>query len=266
MEICKICGKETHKVFNAKILYKYDVDYFQCSNCEFVQTEKEYWLEEAYQNSMNLTDTGIMHRNQRFSKITASIIILFFDKKLKFLDYAGGYGVFTRIMRDMGFDFYWNDPYTTNALARGFEQEEGIKYHAVTTFESFEHFVDPIKEVEKILELTDNIIFSTALTPKPLPQIDKWWYYGAEHGQHVALYSKKALDTLAKKFDMHYYNLDNMHIFSKKKINPLGALVLKFKYSKYLLYASYFLFYPFLKSRTADDMNSLKHSSSQLSN
>ena len=255
---CKICGSVTHLVFNAKILFKYDVDYFQCKNCEFVQTEKEYWLEEAYQNSMNLTDTGIMRRNQRFSKITASLIHLFFNKRLNFLDYAGGYGVFTRIMRDMGFDFYWNDPYTYNALSRGFEQKQGVKYHLITTFESFEHFVNPIEEVEKILQLSENIIFSTALIPNPIPKIDEWWYYGSEHGQHVAIYSKKALAILGKKFDLHYYNIDNMHVFSKKKFGFFGSLFINFKYSKYALYLMYFLIAPFMKSYTVTDMEQLK--------
>ncbi len=40
-----------------------------------------------------------------------------------FLDYAGGYGVFTRLMRDIGFDFYWHDPYTQNLFANGFEKD-----------------------------------------------------------------------------------------------------------------------------------------------
>ena len=124
MNNCKICTSETVKVFNTKILNKYYVDYFQCSFCNFVQTEKPYWLEESYQNPMNLTDTGIMLRNERSARIVTSVIFLFFNKSFKFLDYAGGYGVFTRIMRDKGFDFYWDDPYTKNVLSRGFEKKD----------------------------------------------------------------------------------------------------------------------------------------------
>jgi hypothetical protein len=56
-------------------------------------------------------DTGIMQRNLYLSKITAFILLLFFDCRKKFLDYAGGYGVFVRLMRDYGFDFYWYDKY-----------------------------------------------------------------------------------------------------------------------------------------------------------
>ena len=118
---CKICQNQTKKLFNAKVLYKYDIDYFQCQTCGFGQTEKPYWLDEAYISSMNLSDTGVMYRCERMSKITTSLLFLFFKTKGKFLDYAGGFGVFTRQMRDIGFDFYWQDPYTKNEIARGFD-------------------------------------------------------------------------------------------------------------------------------------------------
>jgi hypothetical protein len=50
-----------------------------------------------------------MQRNINLSKMVATILLLFFDFRRKFLDYAGGYGVFVRLMRDIGFDFYWYD-------------------------------------------------------------------------------------------------------------------------------------------------------------
>ncbi|MFT3794532.1 hypothetical protein [Flavobacterium sp.] len=131
---CKICGSETTKIFNTQVLYKYAVDYYQCPNCDFGQTEKPYWLDEAYVSSMNLSDTGVMLRCERMSKITTSLICLFFNSKGKFLDYAGGYGVFTRTMRDIGFDFYWDDPYTKNVIARGFDGKLDERYEMVTTF------------------------------------------------------------------------------------------------------------------------------------
>ena len=58
-------------------------------------------------------------------------------------NYAGGYGIFTRMMRDIGFDFYWLDKYADNLLTNGFEYNKKIhkKIEAITSFESFEHFV-----------------------------------------------------------------------------------------------------------------------------
>ncbi len=258
MNNCKICDAQTNKIFNTKILCKYDIDYFQCTYCNFVQTEKTYWLEESYQNPMNLTDTGILLRNQRSCRIVTSVIFLFFNKNNKFLDYAGGYGVFTRLMRDIGFDFYWDDPYTQNMLSRGFEKQQNQKFDVVTTFESFEHFDNPLLEIEQIIKISKNIIFSTELVPKKVPNPDTWWYYGREHGQHISLYSIKSLNFIAKKFDMNYYNIDNLHFFSEKKIGLIGTLFLKFQFSKYLLYILSFLFGLFIKPKTFNDMEYLK--------
>ncbi|RZJ33260.1 MAG: class I SAM-dependent methyltransferase [Flavobacterium sp.] len=252
---CKICGSETIKVFNTKVLYKYDVDYFQCQACEFAQTEKPYWLDEAYISSMNLSDTGVMLRCERMSKITTSLICLFFNTKGTFLDYAGGYGVFTRTMRDIGFDFYWHDPYTQNVIARGFEGGLERKYDLVTTFESFEHFEFPMAEVENLLKITDTIVLTTDVSPtKP---IDKnWWYIAPEHGQHIAFHSKKSFRFIAEKFGLHYYNAGNVHILTRKKLGVFASMLFGFRFAKHLLYVGYFVFSPFLKSKSVPDMNS----------
>lgn len=109
---CKICYRDNHSIFNANILNKYDIKYYHCSKCGFVQTEEPYWLGEVYNESINISDTGIMFRNLYLSKISTLIIFVFFNKNKKYLDFAGGYGVFTRLMRDIGFDFYWKDKYS----------------------------------------------------------------------------------------------------------------------------------------------------------
>ncbi len=167
---CKICNYETKNIFSAKILNKYDVKYYYCNNCGFLQTEEPYWLKEAYSNPISIIDTGIMARNIGSSKITAVILYLFFNKYGKFLDFAGGYGFLARLMRDMGFDFYWHDPYSPNLVARGFESKSNsLKYELITSFESFEHFVEPIQEFENMIKFSDNILFSTELLPSLIP-------------------------------------------------------------------------------------------------
>ena len=253
---CKICQSPNIKIFNATLLYKYNVDYFQCTNCGFGQTEKPYWLDEAYVSSMNLSDTGVMYRSERMSKITTTLICLFFNSKGIFLDYAGGLGVFTRQMRDIGFDYYWQDPYTKNELARGFDGDLDKKYDLVTTFESFEHFEYPMDEVEKILKLSDTIILTTDLISVPAPTHANWWYYGSEHGQHIAFHSKESFKLMAAKFGLNYHNAMNVHILTKKKFGFLGTQFLKFKYAKHLLYVGFFFINPFIKSKSLDDMNS----------
>lgn len=225
---CKICGSETHQIFDGTLLKKYTIQYFHCNHCNFLQTEEPYWLEEAYSESINVSDTGYMQRNLWLSKQLTILLSLFFDKNGKFLDYAGGYGVFTRMMRDIGFDFYWDDKYTTNLFARGFEHQSINKYEAVTTFESFEHFVNPMDDIESLLKISKNIIFSTELLPNPIPKPENWWYYGLDHGQHISFYSEKTFEFIAKKYNLNYTNLGSLHILTEKKISNFKLKLLKF--------------------------------------
>lgn len=214
------------------------------------------WLEEAYKNPINLTDTGLVERNISFHKVLSLLIYLLFDKKGQFLDYAGGYGMFTRLMRDVGFDFFWYDPYCTNLLSRGFEYNMNSKEKAevLTAFEVFEHLENPIPEIEKMLNYSSNILFSTELLPFPVPEPENFWYYGFDHGQHISFYSSETLSFIARKFGLKYYNLGNLHLFTAQKFSLLYLRALK-KGAKFL--------YPFIKlnmkSRTFEDHLLLKN-------
>jgi len=216
---CKICNSETKSFFTRKVLKKYDVQYFSCSNCGFIFTENPYWLDEAYESAITKVDTGILWRNNLLSKQVSIILFYLFDKNAKFLDYAGGLGIFTRLMRDIGFDFYWDDLYSKNELSRGFEYDKCLNINAITSFEAFEHFENSINEIEKMLEISPNIIFSTELQPKPNPNPDEWWYYLFDTGQHINFYSIKTLQYLAQTYGLYFYSLGWIHIFSKKKLN-----------------------------------------------
>ena len=220
--ICSICSFNMNLAFRHKVLNKYDVAYFQCQNCGYLQTENPFWLEEAYKQSINVTDTGILSRNINFSKSTSVIIYFLFNRKGKFVDWAGGYGIFTRLMRDIGFNFYWYDPYTPNLVARGFEfdQKDRNAVELLTIFETFEHFSNPIEEIKKIIDISPNIIFSTELLPNSIPEPQSWWYYGFDHGQHISFYSLKTLTYIAKIFGLNFLTNGELHLFTKKDINP----------------------------------------------
>ena len=180
---------------------------------------------------------------------TVSILLYFlFNKNEKFVDFAGGYGIFTRLMRDIGFDFYWDDKYTSNLFAKGFEYQQQDAIEAITTFESFEHFVNPIEEIEKLLAISRNVIFSTILLPKIIPKPEEWWYYGLDHGQHISFYSAKTLGFIAKKYGLYYANAGGLHIFSENSISDIKLKALKF--SKFGLHK---LLSKQLKSKTRDD-------------
>lgn len=250
--ICKICGNSLESKFSAKILNKYNIKYFHCDKCNFLQTEEPYWLEEAYSRPINITDTGYMMRNLFYSKRISILLFLLFGNNGKYLDYAGGHGVFVRIMRDIGFDFYWDDKFAKNLFSSGFEWKEGDAVDAITAFEVFEHFVDPISEIEKLLSISKTLIFSTDLLPNKLPETEDWPYYGLEHGQHISFFSFKTLNLIAEKYGLYYFNLNSLHIFTKRKTANYFL-----KISRLDRFGFFNLFNFKLKSKTIEDYHKM---------
>ncbi len=217
-EICKICGKKSGFFSEASILNKYTVSYFRCEGCGFIQTEEPYWLEESYSEAINYSDIGLLKRNMDLINPTKNVINFFFKEGTKFIDYGAGYGVFVRIMRDNGYNFFWSDKYCENIYAKDFYAEEK-KYDLLTAYEVFEHLVNPADELENMLKYSDNILFTTYLIPKSIPKPQEWWYYALDHGQHISLYSIESLKYLASKFRKNFYtNRKNIHIITGKKL------------------------------------------------
>lgn len=214
---CHICGTESPLWEKARILKKYEVSYFLCPNCGFVQTEKPYWLDEAYSDIIDAEDIGILARNNANAEMVGCLLAAFFPQAQTFLDSGGGYGIFVRLMRDQGFDFQWYDKYTQNLFARGFEKSRE-HYDVVTAFELFEHYDEPLDEIKKLAELGDEIIFSTLLLPEPAPKPDDWWYYSTSTGQHISFYTKRALIHCAELIGRYYVGSEGVHIFSRRPI------------------------------------------------
>ena len=252
---CKICGSRSNLAFQATLLKKHLVGYYHCGACGFMQTQEPFWLAEAYLSSINTADTGILARNLWITRNISVLLYSFFDRSSKFLDFAGGYGILVRMMRDIGFDFYWQDPYTQNLVARGFEIQLGMgKFEAVTSIESFEHFVNPLDEIEKMLSFSRTIIFTTELLPSPVPKPMDWWYYGLDHGQHISFYSRQALETIAKRFGLRFLTAGGVHLFTDKKISPLMyKIMLKFGHYGYSSFVV-----RNMSSRTEKDMYSIE--------
>lgn len=252
---CKVCRSKSEKIFSKQILGKYIINYYRCSNCGLIQTEKPFWLKEAYSSAIIDSDTGIISRNIVLSKIT-SIFLLFFGKKPRVLDYGGGYGLMTRILRDIGIDCYWTDKYAENIFARGFEDRKNIRYGVVTAFELFEHFEDPVKELSQIIKTykPKTIIFSTMLHNGDPPK--DWWYFAPEGGQHITLYTKKSLQLLAQKFGMRLStNGRNIHVFSDRRISGLLMKLISIFWSVFPIISP--IFY---KSKTFSDRTKITSS------
>lgn len=224
----KITGGPTESLFTAKLLNKYDVRFYRCKATGFIQTEEPYWLPESYSSAITKLDVGLVMRNENLVALTAPLLWRYFNHEGTFLDYAGGYGLFTRMMRDRGFDFVHTDPYCQNIFAE-YHDLAGLpattKFEGVTAFEVFEHLAQPVAEIEAIARFSENLFFTTELLP---PNVTKnWWYFSLETGQHVSFYTKEALQSIAGKLGRRYYTDGKWrHLLTVKELpeNPFERM------------------------------------------
>lgn len=216
---CRVCGNTLSAPFATASLFNQSVSYFDCTFCGYVQTQIPTWLDEAYASVMNTSDTGIMARNLSNLSLVLATLTISANRKEAVVDYAGGYGFLVRLLRDIGVNALWADPYCENLVARGFEYQEGeVRPALVTAFEAFEHFVSPAEEMQKLLGIAPNVLLTTTLIPRPAPHPKDWWYYGLDHGQHIGFFRVQTLKYLAKRFGVHLLT-DGVcrHFFSRKK-------------------------------------------------
>lgn len=227
---CPVCGASMRQAFSARVLRRYLVNYFYCERCGLTQTEKPYWLGEAYSDAISAADTGLVQRNVAISRRLATILYFLFDRDASYLDIAGGYGMLTRLMRDYGFDFYWEDEYCRNLMARGFEANRAERpFAALTAFEVLEHLHDPLAWIRDRMRSRDarTLIFTTETYRGTSPPGQDWWYYAFETGQHVSFYQASTLAELARRLGLTFVSAHGLHVFTdlpRSRLRGYGLL------------------------------------------
>ena len=211
------------QAFEAQVFHKYPAKYEVCEQCEFLRAQNPHWLEEAYSSAIAAADTGLVMRNVSLAFKVASTLYWVFGERGKgqYRDAAGGYGMLTRMMRDLGFNFYWSDAYCENLMARGFEYTPALgPCEAVTAMEVMEHLTDPLTFVENTLKESgaDSLIFTTELYEGAPPALD-WWYYTFPTGQHIGFFSQRTLKSIASRYGLKFFSANGLHIFSRRSLS-----------------------------------------------
>ncbi|BDV00882.1 hypothetical protein TDMWS_09670 [Thermodesulfomicrobium sp. WS] len=252
---CPVCEGEMKFSFTATVLSKYQASYEVCDNCGFLCARDPNWLDEAYTSAIAAADTGLVMRNLSIASKLAGVLYWVLQERGtgRYLDAAGGYGMLTRLMRDLGFDFYWADKYCDNLLARGFEYSPVLgPCTAVTAIEVMEHLTDPAAFIEETLAFSgaQTLIFTTELYEGAPPKPDEWWYYAFETGQHIGFFQRRTLKILGRHLGLHFASANGLHVLSRKLIN---ATLLKCATSRWASRIAPWWIRRRLGSKTMDD-------------
>lgn len=187
--------------------------------------EDPNWFDEAYSAPIASLDTGAVQRNLSVAPRLAAAMISMGLDHLPVVDIGGGTGLLTRLLRDVGFDCYWEDKYCENIYALGFDSSDAPRpVGSLILVEVFEHLTDPIGFLSRLVHDFDpDAIFLTTLvypvqeSGEPV-RSDDWWYYAPQTGQHVGFPSPKTLQYIANEMGMRVHSVGMYHVMTRRDV------------------------------------------------
>jgi SAM-dependent methyltransferase len=190
------------------------VEYYRCPQCQFCFVpEMSKWSfddfeRRIYNESYLDIDPDYLEARPRANAESLVRIFAHTGQTLDHLDYGGGDGLLSDLLRRAGWRSKSYDPF----VDRNLRLEELGRFDFITAFEVFEHVPDPQKlmnDISTLLRDEGILLFSTLLNDGcilPDQRLD-WWYASPRNG-HISLYSRQSLSILAS---THGFQLRSFH-------------------------------------------------------
>lgn len=225
---CLVCRCECKSLFEFRVRGQFDAELFECKKCRFTFVSNPSWLESSFNRELNELDLGTIDRCLIFADFTEALITSIGKASGRFLDWGGGYGILTRIMRDRGLDFENYDPFVNALFVGPAVGDNDKKYDLITMSEVALHITNPVEVLAKILRNCDYLLISAVIAPSSIPQ--DWWYLMPDTGQHVAIYHPESIRELARQLRVNVMSDGKFfHLFYKKDISMSTRLMLRFR-------------------------------------
>jgi hypothetical protein len=193
------------------------------------------WLSLAHATSISNTDTGAASRSISVHKT----IIAFFKLQCRAdnsgIDFSGGTGLLTRLLKDSGFEVTSFDPYSSQFFSCRFQatlQDFKKEKTFISAIEYIEHLEQPFETFQSIVRNKQLFMFTTETNSVPSQNpnsINPWWYFSPKEGQHISFATSVGLKFFRERLDYNYYiKLNSLHIFFRKRISRRVKFLSKF--------------------------------------
>ncbi|UTH75826.1 class I SAM-dependent methyltransferase [Chromobacterium sp. IIBBL 290-4] len=184
------------------------VPYHHCHRCGFVfsalfdRWQDKDFLENVYNDDYHLSDPPFLEeRPSNNSRLVASLFESVF-KQGEVLDYGGGNGLLSTLLRQRDIDAYSYDPHFGEVDVF----PSGKTFDLVTAFEVIEHV--PHLKQRALMEHLSSFLHADRMSMALLSTetiaaqagID-WWYICPRNG-HISIHSEDSLQFLAACFDL----------------------------------------------------------------
>ena len=187
------------------------VYYAKCKSCdliyapEFSNWSHEDFAREIYNEKYSLIDPDYLIDRPKRNKILINNIFMNGKTEIKHLDYGGGNGSLSELLKSDGWDSTSFDPFSESENQKINSDE---KFNLITAFEVFEHVADPNELINDISRFaSDNclIFFSTGIHDNQITSEKRldWWYVAPRNG-HITIYSHTSLQILANKHGLKF--------------------------------------------------------------
>lgn len=214
---CPICGAPADIAFSVHLRDERTKPLFRCSKCSFRFFAEPDWLEPSFSEELNEFDLGAVAR----CLFVADFVTAIFPPRrnsYKALDWGGGDGLLTRVLRERGVNCVWHDPFVKPRFVGDAIYEPNSHVEVTVASEVFLHLTDPVSVLRSLLSQSDLVIVTAVVPPKEMTA--QWWYLMPETGQHVSFYPSIALEALAKQTNSRLCSDGRFfHTFSHRRLS-----------------------------------------------
>lgn len=208
---CRLCLSKNELI---QVSGKDKREYFLCDNCKVINVHPEYFLESSEAKEKYLEhENGIDHTGYvNFLNRAIQPAIEYIKEYMIGLDYGCGYApTISELLKRNGYRCENYDPIF-------FKKELNKKYDFIFSTEVFEHFFNPLKEIESLVDLLKLNGLLIIMTER-WTEVEnfKTWYYTTDP-THVVFYHNTTFDFICSKYAFEKIYDDGSRVMILRKL------------------------------------------------